>query len=132
MKRIFALAICLIFAAVGLCACGDDDIYRQPGNGTTLGDRGNAATTTEPISDDTGSYSADPEGEVSKTTDGLLEEGMEDLEDGMNDIENGIDQGMDDVEDMMDGDMPDGADNGSTVNGAGQGTGNGATNGNAH
>lgn len=107
MKRIFALMICLALAACMLTACGDDDIYREPGNGTTLG--GGTVTTPAP-SDDNGSYSADPDGDVSQTTDndGVLEDGIDDIgegiDQGMNDIGQGLEDIGDDIGDAVDGD----------------------------
>lgn len=100
MKRIFALIISLMLVTCIFAACGDDDTYRQPGTGTTLG--GNV--TTPAIDDQNGSYSADTNGEVNQTTDN---DGI--LEDGMNDLENGIEQGMDDIEQGLD-DLGDGAE----------------------
>lgn len=194
MKRIFALTVCLALAALMLCSCGDDEIYDRPGTGTTLG---SPVTTPVPDDDGSGTYSADENGDVSKTTDGsILEDGMDDLENGLEkgaeDIEKGAEDLGEDVKDMMDGDRenPDGstenrnevggstdgetgdvtksnpaygtpagsdnaegmngdnnaadagmggmsgenapAQNGSEVNGAGQGVGNTATNGNSH
>lgn len=123
MKRIFALIISLALVACLFAACGDDETYRQPGNGTTLGSN----ITTEPIADgDNGSYSADPNGEVSQTTDDNI------LEDGLDDVEDGINQGLDDIEDgiddMTDGDM--GRNNGTNgVNGTNGANGANGTNG---
>lgn len=116
MKRIFALIISLMLVMCLFAACGDDDTYRQPGNGTTLGGKG----TTPAIDDNNGSYSADPDGDVNQTTDDNI------LEDGINDIEDGIEQGMDDLEqgvndlengaeDMFDGDND--VDNNTDMNG---------------
>ena len=100
MKKIFALIISLMLVTCLLAACGDDDTYRQPGTGTTLG----GGTGTAPVVDDNnGSYSADPDGDVNQTTDNNI------LEDGINDIENGIEQGMDDLEQGMD-DLENGAE----------------------
>lgn len=113
MKKIFALMIALAFAMCLFTACGDDDTYRQPGTGTTLGD----VTSTTPIDDANGSYSADPDGDVNQTTDDNI------LEDGINDIENGIENGLNDIEqgidDLGDGaeEMFDGNDNMNGVNG---------------
>lgn len=113
MKRILALIISLMLVTCFLAACGDDDTYRQPGTGTTLG--GNV--TTPAIDDQNGSYSADPDGEVNQTTDnGNI------IEDGINDIENGIEQGMNDLEqgmnDLENGaeDMMNGGNNADDVN----------------
>lgn len=113
MKRIIALIISLALAACLLSACGDDETYRQPGNGTTLG----GSITTAPIADDdNGSYSAGPDGDVSQTTDeNILEDGVNDLEDGMDKAESGINQGLDDLEDSLDGSKDrDGAATGSS------------------
>ncbi len=99
MKRIIALTISLALAACLLAACGDDETYRQPGNGTTLGTN---ITTEPPAMDDNGSYSAGPDGDVSQTTDENI------LEDGMNDVEDGIEQGLDGIEEGID-DMRDDA-----------------------
>ena len=101
MKRIFALIISLMLVTCLFAACGDDDTYRQPGTGTTLGGK----VTTPAIDDQNGSYSADPDGEVNQTTDN-----DNILEDGMNDLENGIEQGMDDIEQGLD-DLGNGAEN---------------------
>lgn len=136
MKRIIALITSIALAACILGACGDDETYRRPGTGTTLGEPN---VTTVSLGDDNGSYSADPDGEVSQTTDENI------LEDGMDSVESGIDQGMDDLREGVD-DLEQGADEmlggegnetaegtvGNDINGAGQGTGNGATNGNSH
>ena len=124
MKRLFALIFALLMTACLFSACGDDDTYRQPGTGTTLGGH----KVTEPVgSDDNGTYSADPDGEVNPTTDDNI------LEDGLNDLENGIDEGIDDIEqglgdlengarDMLDGDMNNAGANGMNGNGDVNGT----------
>lgn len=120
MKRIFALMICLALAACMLTACGDDDIYREPGNGTTLG----ATTTTPTLGDDNGSYSADPDGDVNQTTDndGVMDDiedgidqGMDDIGQGIEDLGDDIGQGIEDIGDGI-GDMVDG--NNPEINGA--------------
>lgn len=132
MKRIFVLTVCLMLSMFMLAACGDDEIYDRPGNGTTLG----TPATEPPINDDNGSYSADPDGEVSQTTDndGILEDGMDDVEKGVDDIEDGIDQGMDDLGDMADGNGDAaGAENGNTAADSDNApVGDGSTNGNSH
>ena len=138
MKKFIAL-----FAALAICcclfaACGDDETYRMPGNGTTSG------STAPELDDDNGSYNADRDGEVSLTTDdnGILEDGIDDVEDGidrgMNDLEQGIDdleQGMDDMTDGSEAD-PDAGANGEGMqpdgmNGQNDGAANGSTNGNS-
>ena len=111
--------ICLALAACMLTACGDDDIYRDPGNGTTLGGKGTTATTPT-VNDDNGSYSADPDGDVNQTTDNNgviddigdgIDQGMDDLGQGIEDVGDDIGEGIKDVadgaEDMMNGDNSD-------------------------
>ncbi len=138
MKKIFALILCAAALALTLAACGKDDAYRKPGTGTTLG----TTATTPSAGSDNGSYSADPDGEVSQTTDtdGVLEDGMDHLESGleqgMDDLEQGAEDLGDDIEDMGD-DMSSGENGGAEAennaeSGAGRPTGDGATNGNSH
>lgn len=130
MMKKLAVIIAAACALLCLCACGDDDVYRKPGTGTTLG---TVTSADESAGTDNGTYSASPDGDVSDTTDGVLEDGFEDLEDGVERVEDGIDQGMDRAEDAIDGNSDASAPaDGSDINGAGQGTGNGATNGNSH
>lgn len=118
MKRIIALIMALMMAACLFAACGDDDTYRQPGTGTTLG----GGITTPARSDDNGTYSADPDGEVNPTTDdNILEDGIDDIEDGLNEGLNDLEQGINDLEngaeDMLGGDMNDNNDMNNGMNG---------------
>lgn len=93
MKRTILIVLSLALAAFVLAGCGDNDVYERPGTGTTV----EPNATEAPLPDGNGSYSADPDGEVNQTTDG---DGI--LEDGMNDLENGIDEGADAIENGAD------------------------------
>ncbi len=149
MKKL-SIIFALIFALLALTGCGDDDIYREPGTGTTLKPK---VTTEAPVSDDVGSYSADPDGDVADTTDGgVFEEGMEDLEsgvdEGLEDIGDGAERVGDDIKDMTDGMRPGSSDDDGSArtdteasggtdsegleNRTDEGDSHGATNGNAH
>ena len=114
MKRIFALMISLLLVTFLFAACGDDDTYRQPGTGTTLGGK----VTTPAADDQNGSYSADLNGDVNQTTDNnnIIENGINDiengLEEGMNDLENGINDLEQGAEEMF------GGNGGNNANGA--------------
>ena len=99
MKRILALIISLTAAAMLFAGCGDSDVYDRPGTGTTIDN----AVTEPPIGSDNGSYSADPDGDVSQTTDGILEDGIDGVEKGLDDIGDGIEEGADRLEDRLDG-----------------------------
>lgn len=123
MKRILALIISLTAAAMLFAGCGDSDVYDRPGTGTTLSPDEDIATTMPEISDDNGSYSADPDGDVNQTTDGgILEDGEDMLESGAEDLGDGLEDLGGDIKDSM----------GEGENRTDEGDSHGATNGNSH
>lgn len=136
MKRTIALIFSLILAMTMLAGCGDDDVYRQPGTGTTL--KNPDVSTLPDQGDADGSYSADENGDVGDTTGtGMVEEGIDDIEDGidqgMDDLGEGLEEMGDGAEDMLNGDNGTETDGGMNSDGStDNGYSHGSTNGNSH